>query len=86
MYFARHMIQRHYNNETYQLQLDSHHRFAKDWDTTLINMLHSTDAGEMSVITAYGQGFDIADPSDVNSVATVHVTPVITMRWYSIRD
>ena len=61
------MIQRHYNNETYQLQIDSHHRFAKGWDTMLIKMLHSCDAGEMSVITGYVQNYNMHDPSDGNS-------------------
>jgi len=36
--WARHMICNLYNEETYLLQLDSHHRFVKDWDTLLINM------------------------------------------------
>lgn len=28
-----------YTDETYTLQIDSHHRFAENWDATLINML-----------------------------------------------
>ena len=36
VYHARFKNQRHYNGETYQLQIDSHHRFAKGWDTTCI--------------------------------------------------
>ena len=39
------------------MQLDSHHRFVKDWDTKCIQMLHSCDAGEYSVLTTYGNGF-----------------------------
>lgn len=31
--FARAIINSHYNNEEYYFQLDSHHRFAKGWDT-----------------------------------------------------
>ena len=76
------MIQRHYNNETYQLQLDSHHRFAPNWDTTFIRMLHSCDAGEKSVITAYGQGFDMADLADGYSDFTLHILNVAAMRYY----
>ena len=53
VYHARYMNQRHYNDETYQMQIDSHHRFVKDWDTKLIKMLHDCDAGEYSMITAY---------------------------------
>ena len=37
--WARHQIQRFYDNQQYTLQLDSHHRFAKNWDETCINML-----------------------------------------------
>ena len=76
------MIQRHYNNETYQLQLDSHHRFLNEWDKVLINMLHSTDAGEMAVITAYAQTFSMEDPTDGYSKAELFITEVVTMRWY----
>ena len=86
VYHARVLAQRHFNNETYQLQLDSHHRFAPGWDTTLIDMLHSTDAGEMAVITAYAQGFDMADPRDGHSDFELQIGNVVTMRWYSIRE
>ena len=51
------MNERNYNGETYQLQLDSHHRFVKDWDTKCIKMLHECDAGEYSVLTVYAAGF-----------------------------
>lgn len=36
--WARNKIQQCYNNETYTLQLDSHHRFVQDWDDVLIKM------------------------------------------------
>ena len=36
------------------MQLDSHHRFVKGWDTKLIEMLHNCDAGEYSVLSVYG--------------------------------
>ena len=36
--WARHKIQQLYDNEEYTLQLDSHHRFIKRWDTILIDM------------------------------------------------
>ena len=52
-YHARNKVQQHYNGETYQLQIDSHHIFVKDWDTKLIKMLHKCDAGEYSVLTVY---------------------------------
>ena len=31
--WARALIQKHYNDETYQLQIDSHMRFYGEWDT-----------------------------------------------------
>jgi hypothetical protein len=34
--WARNQVQSLYDNETYTLQLDSHHRFAQDWDETLV--------------------------------------------------
>mgnify|MGYP003646442189 FL=1 len=37
--WARNQIQQHYDNQTYTLQLDSHHRFVKGWDTLCIKML-----------------------------------------------
>src|SRR6056300_851596 len=36
--WARNQIQQHYKGEDYTLQLDSHHRFVKGWDTICINM------------------------------------------------
>ena len=35
------------------MQLDSHMRVLPNWDTELIKMLHSCDAGEYSVLTSY---------------------------------
>lgn len=37
--WARNTIQQKYNNEEYTLQLDSHHRFVKDWDDDCIKMI-----------------------------------------------
>ena len=67
VYEARHLSQRLYNNETYQMQIDSHHRFVKDWDIKSIKQLHSCDAGEYSVITAYAPGYTPNDFYDDNS-------------------
>ena len=61
-YHARYSLQRHYQDETYQLQLDSHHRVVKNWDVKLIKMLHNTDAGEFAVITVYSRPYSIKDP------------------------
>ena len=34
--WARNLLQKQYDDEEYTLQLDSHHRFAQNWDTELI--------------------------------------------------
>lgn len=39
--WARNLIQQQYNNEEYTLQLDSHHRFVKGWDTICIDMYNT---------------------------------------------
>jgi len=36
--WARNLIQQKYDGEKYTLQLDSHHRFTKDWDQKIIKM------------------------------------------------
>jgi len=38
--WARNLIQQKYDGEEYTLQLDSHHRFIKNWDEELINMIN----------------------------------------------
>jgi len=57
--WARNMIQDLYDGETYYLQLDSHHRFTKNWDDTLIKMLKSLnkDGYKKPLLTAYLPGF-----------------------------
>jgi hypothetical protein len=37
--WARNKIQQEYDDEEYTLQLDSHHRFTKNWDSELIKMI-----------------------------------------------
>jgi hypothetical protein len=36
--WARNQIQQNFDDEEYTLQLDSHHRFVKDWDEFVIGM------------------------------------------------
>jgi hypothetical protein len=67
--WARNKLQRYYNGEIYTLQLDSHHRFTKDWDETLINMLKDLqDKGyKKPLLTAYLPGyFPNNDPAGRN--------------------
>ena len=53
--WARNKIQQHYNGEDYTLQLDSHHRFVKNWDVKLLDMFNSlvNDGYPKPLITAY---------------------------------
>ena len=58
--WARNLVQSLYNGEKYTLQLDSHHRFAQDWDETLIDMLVGLQNKDYPkpLITAYIPSFD----------------------------
>lgn len=53
--WIRNKIQKEYNGEDYTLQLDSHHRFVKDWDVELIKMYKSvkTKKTPKPLLTAY---------------------------------
>lgn len=58
--WARHKVQQLYDGEKYTLQLDSHHRFAENWDETLIEMLTDLqkEGHAKPLITAYIPSFD----------------------------
>tara|TARA_B100001123_G_scaffold443407_1_gene589415 strand:+ start:4055 stop:5326 length:1272 start_codon:yes stop_codon:yes gene_type:complete len=58
--WARNLIQQLYKGEDYTLQLDSHHRFAKGWDTALIDMIRQLqDMGhEKPLLTTYAPSYD----------------------------
>jgi hypothetical protein len=58
--WARNLVQNLYQGETYTLQLDSHHRFVENWDTTLIEMLTDLqkEGYQKPLITAYIPSFD----------------------------
>lgn len=58
--WARNQIQQLYNNEDYTLQLDSHMRFEKDWDETLINMVKDLQSKgyPKPLLTGYVSSFD----------------------------
>jgi len=65
--WARSIIQKLYNGETYTLQLDSHHRFVKNWDTLLINMYLDlkNDGVDKPLITTYLPSYNpLNDPED----------------------
>lgn len=62
--WARNLVQNLYSNEKYVLQLDSHHRFIKRWDTELIYMFKNLQAdGSMKpIITTYAAVYDPENP------------------------
>jgi hypothetical protein len=71
--WARNKIQDLYENEEYTLQLDSHHRFVKGWDTILKDMLVSLrEKGyEKPLITSYLPSYDPEnDPENRSMVPT----------------
>ena len=53
--WARNKIQQHYKGETYTLQLDSHHRFVKNWDKVAKTMYKSLkkQGVKKPLLTAY---------------------------------
>ena len=52
--YARALINDLITDETYILQLDSHHRFTKDWDETLVGMHKGLEAkGFKPILTGY---------------------------------
>jgi len=55
--WARHHIQKMWKGEKYTMQLDSHHRFAQDWDEQLIEMMGLTESAK-PILTAYAGMYD----------------------------
>jgi hypothetical protein len=53
--WARSVLQKNYNGEDYYLQLDSHHRFVKDWDVECIKMIEQLQKNghKKPLLTAY---------------------------------
>ena len=58
--WARNSIQQLYQDEEYTLQLDSHHRFTKNWDTKLIGMIVDLQkkGHNKPLLTGYIPSFD----------------------------
>ena len=61
--WARSLIQQRYNGEDYTLQIDSHMRFVKDWDTKCIEMIKQlqADGYKKPLLTGYVSSFDPDD-------------------------
>lgn len=58
--WARNLTQQLYDNEEYTMQIDSHMRFEKNWDDTLIKMIKGLqkDGYEKPLLTGYVPSFD----------------------------
>jgi hypothetical protein len=58
--WARNQVQQLYDGEEYTLQIDSHMRFEKDWDDTLIKMIKQLQKKgfEKPLLTGYVSSFD----------------------------
>jgi hypothetical protein len=65
--WARNLVQSLYANETYTLQLDSHHRFVKNWDEMVIKMFKELqdDGYNKPLLTAYIPSFDPDNDPDL---------------------
>jgi glycosyltransferase involved in cell wall biosynthesis len=61
--WARNQIHQHYGGEEYYLQLDSHHRFIKGWDTECIKMIKQLQkkGHKKPLLTSYIPSFDPDD-------------------------
>jgi len=72
--WARNRLQRYYNGETYTLQLDSHHRFTKNWDETLIDMLKGLQkkGHKKPLLTAYLPGYFPNNDPDGRNIEVWH--------------
>jgi glycosyltransferase involved in cell wall biosynthesis len=58
--WARNAVQQLYSGEEFTLQIDSHMRFEKDWDETLIDMIKALQwkGHKKPLLTAYVSSFD----------------------------
>lgn len=58
--WARHLLNEQYSGEKYTLQLDSHHRFVRGWDTKCKNMINNLLAAghQKPLLTAYAPSYD----------------------------
>ncbi len=69
--WARNTLQQQYDDEEYTLQLDSHHRFIKNWDVELIDMINQLQnkGHKKPLLTGYVSSFDPDnDPQGRNMV------------------
>jgi Glycosyltransferase (GlcNAc) len=76
--WARAEVMKLYNGEDWYLQLDSHHRFAADWDAKLIEQAALTDSAKPVLSTyaaAYTPGAESDAAEQVTTLALDRFTP-----------
>ena len=58
--WARNILNQQYSGEKYTLQIDSHHRFIKNWDVELIDMLEGLikEGIKKPLLTGYVPSYD----------------------------
>lgn len=80
--WARSRIQSLYKNEEYHLQLDSHHRFVKGWDTLCKSYLKMCDS-KKPILTTYVNQFN---PDEGNAyLKKQHPTKMMCKRFYETK-
>lgn len=63
--WARNLANQYYNKEKYMLQIDSHHRFIKGWDTELIKMYKQVKTSNNKVVlSTYPPSYDPSNPQE----------------------
>lgn len=67
--FARHLAHRHYRGEYFAMQIDSHVRFVKHWDSDIVGQWKSAN-NEMAVLSTYLS--DIIGSIDPTSHEGIH--------------
>ena len=77
---ARYLIQQEWKGEQYYLQIDSHTRFVKDWDTKLRNELSMLP--KLSCLSNYVSTYDIKTGKVINSPLR---GPMKVVEWDSDR-
>ena len=68
--WARNLAQKKYKDEQYAMQLDSHHRFARGWDTKCKNMISQLqDLGHAKpLLRAYQRAYEPDNDPDCSGI------------------
>ncbi|KYQ99959.1 GlcNAc transferase [Tieghemostelium lacteum] len=78
---ARSLTQTLFDNEKYFLQIDSHMRFIKNWDTELIRQLSQCPNPSKSILTCYPMGYTLP-----NEIPTYKYPMLLVATHFSDKD